>query len=318
MKPKPFALPRRPAVDSFVESLTQEAAPVSPVAELDELMRRREGMADELEMLDTQIERLAIESICGGTDESQDVETYDGSLGVTREFVDTHEPSVGQLQWLSDLSTRFTAPGESPGNVAGARWGSGCMITEDLYITAGHCFDQSGGGWQRPRRNGRVIEPAEIATLMQVNFNYQVNGQTGQLRPGVSFPILDLVEYRLAGLDFAIARLGPNGSGDLPSVAFGVIALAEADLTAAQAMLGMIQHPAGRPKKIEAGPMVDNIGGRIRYDSLDTQGGSSGSPILSEAGEVVGVHTNGGCSAFSGSNYGVSIGAIRQASAVIG
>lgn len=77
-------------------------------------------------------------------------------------------------------------------------------------------------------------------------------------------------------------------------------------------MLTMIQHPSGRPKRIEAGPMRQNVSGQISYDSLDTEGGSSGSPIISDAGEVVGVHTNGGCTAFNEFNFGLAIGTIRQ------
>lgn len=80
----------------------------------------------------------------------------------------------------------------------------------------------------------------------------------------------------------------------------------------------MIQHPSGRPKRIEAGPMLSNVGGQMAYDSIDTEGGSSGSPILGAGlGQVVGVHTNGGCTAISGFNFGVAIGAIRAASSVL-
>jgi V8-like Glu-specific endopeptidase len=63
--------------------------------------------------------------------------------------------------------------------------------------------------------------------------------------------------------------------------------------------------------------MLRNTAGQIAYDSLDTLGGSSGSPILSLAGEIVGVHTNGGCSTFNGFNFGLAIGAIRAASSIV-
>ncbi len=315
MNPKPFALPRPPEVESALEGmLTAEAA---PGALLDSLMSRRAEMVLELGRLEGEIERAAIESICGGQDDTQDVELYDGSLGVSRAFCDEHEPRVGQLQWLNDLAQRFNKPGESPGNVSGQRWGSGGLFANDLFITAGHCFDRDGNGWERPSRNGVVITSQEIATLMQVNFNYQRNGQTFAPRPGEPFPVTELLEFRLAGLDFAIVRLGPNAAGQLPGEKYGVLALAAQDLTTANAMLALIQHPAGKPKMIEAGPMAGNSGGRISYGSLDTLGGSSGAPILAENGELVGVHTNGGCSQFSGANFGVAIGVIRSASSII-
>ena len=281
------------------------------------LLARRDALAYQVELLDAQIDRFAFESICGGTDDTQDVENYDGTLGVTRAFVDQHEPRIGQLQWLDDLATRFNGPGESPGNVSGVRWGSGGLIANDTFITAGHCFDQSGGGWQRPSRNGAVIPSSEIATLMRVNFNYQVNGQTGQVRAGDPFPVTQLLEYRLGGHDFAIVRVGRNANNQLPGQIYGTLTVATADLTTANAMLAMIQHPSGRPKRIEAGPMRQNANGQISYDSLDTEGGSSGSPILSDAGEVVGVHTNGGCTAFSGFNFGLAIDTVRQNSNIV-
>ncbi|MCW5198472.1 trypsin-like peptidase domain-containing protein [Desulfobulbus sp. F3] len=136
-------------------------------------------------------------------------------------------------------------------------------------------------------------------------------------RPGESFPVEELLEYRIAGLDFAIVRLGRNAAGRLPGEIYGRLQLALKDIIQPGAMLCLIQHPSGRPKQIEAGPMLRNRAGQIAYDSLDTEGGSSGAPILSLDGELVGVHTNGGCSAFSGFNYGVTITAIRTASSIV-
>lgn len=315
MNPKPVALPRPRRTEGAVAAAM--AVNADPRVQLRDLMQRRETLAYELGLVEAEVERFAIESICGDRDDTQDVETYDGTLGVTREFVEAHERPVGQLQWLDDLSTRFTGPGDSPGDVTGARWGSGGLYEEDLFITAGHCFDQNGGGWRRPRRNGTIVPPGEIAQLMRVNFNYQVDGSTGAVRAGVSFPVAELVEYRPHGRDVAIVRLGRGPGGELAGEMFGTLKLASRDVVARGAMLCLIQHPSGRPKQIEAGPLFENIGGQISYDSLDTEGGSSGAPLLSEEGEIVGVHTNGGCSRFSGANFGVAIEAIRAASAVL-
>jgi len=48
------------------------------------------------------------ESICGVTDDSQDVEMYDGSLGVTQAFVTTHQRPVACCAGTA-TSPRYTA-----------------------------------------------------------------------------------------------------------------------------------------------------------------------------------------------------------------
>ncbi len=111
---------------------------------------------------------------------------------------------------------------------------------------------------------------------MQVNFNYQINGTTGDLQTGKSFPVLELVEHRRGGLDFAMLRLGRNGAGRFPGEILGMLTVAGNDLFEDDAMLCLIQHPNGVPKQVEAGPMKENIAGRISYASLDTVNGSSG------------------------------------------
>src|SRR6187549_3082830 len=107
-----------------------------------------------------------LETICGTTDDSQAVEQYDGTLGVTVGFVAAHQSAACQVQWNDNLSSIYT----NPGDVSGVRWGSGTMITNDLFLTCGHLFDQTGGGWERPRVNGtsNIISPQEIARSMHL------------------------------------------------------------------------------------------------------------------------------------------------------
>jgi V8-like Glu-specific endopeptidase len=271
----------------------------------EEVDRALEGIADGLAPDD--LYRLLLESQCGATDDSQPVEQYDGTLGVTRAFVDAQQRPVGQLQWNDNLAAIYT----NPGNVAGVRWCTGTLIGDNLFLTAGHCLDRSADGWQLPRDNttNQVISSQEIATNMHVNFNFQVD-PNGNPRPEQRFAVTQLLEYRLGNLDFAVLRL----AGD-SHLTFGTGAVAVAD-AAVNDPIAIIGHPAGQPKRIEAGPVTDIPGTSITYNDIDTLGGNSGSAIwLSPAGTIVGVHTNGGCTtAGTGANFGVRIGSILPVS----
>ncbi len=248
-----------------------------------------------------------LESICGVADDSQAVEQYDGTLGVTQAFAAAHQQQAVQVQWNSTLAAAYT----NPGNVNGVRWGSATMIGPDLLLTCGHLFDSAAGGWTVPRQNGTAsaISPTEIALNMHINFLYQVDAG-GTLRAEVSFPITQLLEYRLGGLDMALCRIGGN-----PGTTYGWTEVSSVN-PAVGDMLAIIGHPAGMPKRIEAGPATTVTTTELRYNDIDTLGGNSGSGILHAAtGRLVGVHTNGGCNpSGTGSNSGTAIAAIVAAS----
>jgi V8-like Glu-specific endopeptidase len=210
------------------------------------------------------------------------------------------------------------------GNVAGERWCTGTLIGPATVLTAGHCFDVNRGevGWFTPSKvdaagTATHLPPSELAKLQTVVFNYQVNGQTKLTRSGESFPIKQLIEHRKGGLDYAIVELGPNASNQMPAtLGFQPAALA-ASLAATGKPIAIIQHPQGDPKKIEAGIVESYRGPEIYYADLDTYGGSSGSGILDQNGDIIGVHTNGGCHAIGGANKGFQIQAIKAASDVL-
>lgn len=276
----------------------------SKIEKLVKKMSEEHRSSDQLDYNDVR------ETICGMTDDSQAVEQYDGTLGVSQAFVDSHQSAVGVLRWHSNLATHYT----NPGNVAGHRWCTGTLISDNLFLTAGHCFDQTGGGWQRPRVNGssNIISSEEIATRMNVEFDFQLDS-SGTLKSPVSFAVEELIEYRLNGLDFAIVRLSGN-----PGQQFGTTQMAEDDGDVGD-MICIIGHPAGQPKRIEAGPITSFQDFRVRYNDIDTLGGNSGSGILRESdGRIVGIHTNGGCNqTMTGSNFGLRITRLRAASPTV-
>lgn len=254
-----------------------------------------------------------LETICGVEDDSQPVEQYDGSLGVTTQFVLDHQEPVAQVQWNNNLRSKYA----NAGNVSGARFGTGAMISADLFLTCAHLFRGDASGWLVPRQPGTdmAITHVEIATNMHLNFNYQVD-PSGTLRPTEEFAITELVEFERGGLDMAICRVANS-----PGNRFGFLKINTVDAEIGH-MLTIIGHPAGTPKRIEAGPLTSVAGNYLTYNDIDTLGGNSGSPIISaRTGRVVGVHTNGGCTASSpaggGANSGVAIGRIRAASPTI-
>ena len=316
---KPLALvPRVAPADTAVLDLHDRRTMVERT--IKKLLGQRASGQD-LSELDARIEYLYYD--LGATREDpQHVETYDGTLGVSRSFVDRYERPVGQLCWQDDLPNRFQKPGDDIGNVNGLRWGTGALISDDLFLTAGHCFKRQYPAWQVPRRNGKTISPEEMATEMYVTFNCQIDGSTGRLRLGISYPVLNLLEHSAGDLDYAILRLGRDGSGRLPGQVFGKLKVAKEDLTARNAVICILQHPNRQGKKegkkVEAGHLMDYGNGRLAYNDVGTSGGASGSPILNaETGEIVGVHVKGGSSPIGGFNSGTAIGAIRAASKLL-
>jgi hypothetical protein len=105
--------------------------------------------------------------------------------------------------------------------------------------------------------------------------------------------------------DYALLRLDV-----LPAVAPTLLTTRPGDL------LGIIQHPRGRPKAIAEGAFLDSCNRQIYYVDLDTLVGSSGAGVLNRGGHLVGIHTDGDCALDGGgANRGWTAAAIVEASA---
>lgn len=107
----------------------------------------------------------------------------------------------------------------------------------------------------------------------------------------------------LNDLDFSLNSV----IGD-PAATFGFATPDPNPLTDGEAIY-IVQHPDGRPHEIThgSGGDVDVDGTVLRYyNTLDTEGGSSGSPIFREADDkLVGLHHCGGCSTPGTGNRGM-------------
>ncbi|MEE8525746.1 MAG: serine protease [Thermoanaerobaculia bacterium] len=116
-------------------------------------------------------------------------------------------------------------------------------------------------------------------------------------------PYNGFCEPNLDNLDFTLASV----LGD-PATAFGFVEPDPIPITDGEDIY-IIQHPAGRPHEIThgGGANVDADGTTFRYyDTLDTEGGSSGSPIFRDSDDkLVGLHHCGGCSTPGTGNRGM-------------
>ncbi|MFT7562257.1 MAG: V8-like Glu-specific endopeptidase [Flavobacteriales bacterium] len=230
------------------------------------------------------------EAICG-TDDLQHVEQYDdrySAIGYNDNFVQAMSASVGAMKSIaSDSASGYC---------------SGTLISADQFITASHCVDSNTVG--------------EFVT-----FGYQEQ-TPGILRNSQQhFEILEVVEDGADfGLDYAVLRLAGS-----PGTVNGSFPGADGTAIGWKGVSGelpvdavIIQHPLGQAKQVDAGSGISYSTGRIRYSDIDTQPGSSGSGVLNDLGQVIGVHTNGGCTTSSGSNSGVFMQDILDVSGVLG
>ena len=104
-------------------------------------------------------------------------------------------------------------------------------------------------------------------------------------------------------LDFALTTV----IGD-PASTYGSTEVDPTPVTSGEDIY-IVQHPAGRPHEITVGGGADVVveGTVLRYyNTLDTEGGSSGSPIFRESDDkLIGLHHCGGCSTPGVGNRGM-------------
>lgn len=217
-------------------------------------------------------------TICGTTDDSQFVNSYNGTLGPTVAFVTANKTSKGAM--------------ESTNATNSSKYCSGTLISANTFLTAGHCVDSSTVG-------------------DYVSFNYERAAGSTTLLTQDHYRIDAVLEDALGGVDYAIVRLAGS-----PGTKWGIATVATAD-PAVGAAATIIGHPEGKPKMIEAGTINSFSGNNIRYGNIDTLGGNSGSGILDSSGRVIGVHTNGGCTASGGLNFGMRISRVRAVSSLL-
>jgi V8-like Glu-specific endopeptidase len=188
------------------------------------------------------------------------------------------------------------------GNPTTALWCSGSNVSPNNYLlTNYHCIPQAG----------------TCANSEFVFKYYRTSCGGGGTTPDwqsfrcdqtvASSPIGDC-DPDLSSLDFSLNSV----LGD-PNATFGHVNVDSNPLTSGEEIY-IIQHPDGRPHEIAHGSGADVVvdGHTVRYyNTLDTEGGSSGSPLFRAADhKLVGLHHCGGCSDAGVGNRGMLLSEI--------
>ncbi|MCU0304371.1 MAG: serine protease [Thermoanaerobaculales bacterium] len=182
-------------------------------------------------------------------------------------------------------------------NPTSGLWCSGSNVSPNNYVLSNdHC----------------ITSQAECDTTEFVFRYYNQNCGSGPTTPDwQSFRCDDIVvsspyvscEATVTTLDFTLNSV----IGD-PATTFGYATPDPNPVTDGEGIY-IIQHPAGRPHEIAHGDGVDVDADppNLRYyDTLDTEGGSSGSPIYRDADDkLIGLHHCGGCTTPGTGNRGM-------------
>ena len=213
-------------------------------------------------------------TICG-TNDFQNVEFYNGNLGLSIEMVDQSYPSVAQTI-----------------NAAGTC--TATLIARDIMISAGHCGHAVG---DEVRFNHQLT----ITGFPRDPVVHAITEIIAQKNDVSSFP-------ESGRGDFAVFRVSGT-----PGRTFGYLRIAneEARTVAHSSQpLGIIGHPGqggGSDYKVVSagahGPASPQLLPNWFSSLADTLPGSSGAGVLRRDGQIVGVHTTQGpCSGGIGNN----------------
>jgi V8-like Glu-specific endopeptidase len=155
----------------------------------------------------------------------------------------------------------------------GLAWsGTGFMVAPNLALT-----------------NQHVVENAEQLPGVTLRFNYQQDFAGRDLPTSDYGAKPDGLYQANEALDYALFEV----QGD-PGEEWGYLAL-HPNLPDQGERINIIQHPGGQPKQISVqNNLVEYVGGNVLQYVTSTMPGSSGSPVLDNNWEIVGIHHAGG------------------------
>lgn len=161
---------------------------------------------------------------------------------------------------------------------------SGVLIEEDTFLTAGHCI-----------------------ALLKLYPNLAIFEKNNKK---VAYKVKSVIDQGLyQGLDYALLEVEKTSIWSRQHLPEALSLLDESFAASDGEAVFTIHHPEGKEKHISIGNVL-RLEDKHFYHNLETRPGSSGAPILSKQGEVVGLHYRGGCA--EGGNKAVASSAIRQ------
>lgn len=169
--------------------------------------------------------------------------------------------------------------------------------------TAGHCFSSTAG---------RIL-----------HFNVPLSSSSGTPRPSAPNDQYAMEPFRVGissgiGADFNVAAAVRNSNtGLFPGQAQGSWYHVVAPSTTISGTIRITGYGTGngtagsavgnQAQKTHTGPRASTTRANAVSYATDTTGGNSGSPVIFEStGDVIGVHTHGGCTTSGGANSGTS------------
>ncbi len=204
-------------------------------------------------------------------------------------------------QWLNDLDAlrrRVCRIEPQPQNEGIGGYGTGFLIAPHVVITNDHVASGSQdepGFWNDSERATRVV--------CRFDYEYKADGKP---TAGTAYRLAadyQILRSPISELDFALLKLSTR-PGDAPR---GFITPTAHTFETSEPLL-ILQHPMAEPMKLAFGSLLANDqwpANRILY-AVNTDGGSSGSPCLTQKLEVGALHHWGA----GASNRGVLMSSI--------
>jgi endonuclease G, mitochondrial len=233
------------------------------------LARVAEGTAWQAEDPDRKQKR--VDRLCGPAAGGRPEELVDEIL---ERVLD--DPDLRPLHWLSGGLRVAAAVGLVEGPLGS---GTGFLVTPWLLMTNHHVLP---------------TEDAAASAIVRFGYQQQENGDIIGVKQVRVDPARFFVTSPEDALDYTIVALGPMPGGtEAPGDVLGTIPLiGSVGKILEGEPINIIQHPEGRPKEIafRNNQLIKLVDDDLMTYSTDTDRGSSGSPVLNDQWELVGLH----------------------------